>query len=122
MTNEAQTEARTTHTPGPWTVGEYGSLGGEHWDEYPIHAEDNPEGVIAMVWPWGDESGQWVGTAEQVANARLIAAAPALLEALEGLMQYDNQKRRHSCDTLPVCTRCDFEQAAAAIRAARGEA
>lgn len=64
------------YTKGPWELdgeslrgGSYTAINGEGWDELATvvtrmrgNAEDNPEGV---------------------ANARLIAAAPELLEALE---------------------------------------
>ena len=51
---------KTQHTPGPWTV-----------DNQYIHGPDG----IRFLPVAGDEAGQ--------ANARLIAAAPTLLEALE---------------------------------------
>ena len=64
----------TEHTPGPWRVVQTGP-----------HTCDvmNSEGHrIARLAPWvlaGDEEGR----GQSLATARLIAAAPVLLEALE---------------------------------------
>lgn len=66
-----------THTPGPWFIG------GRHNDsiipESHRKAKDNPEGyriasIQAFYEEWADES---------AANARLIAAAPELLNELK---------------------------------------
>lgn len=66
-----------THTPGPWTYTTW-----ERGDELAIVAT-NPHQWIADVvidHDNGDKS-----AAEQAANARLIAAAPELLEALKAI-------------------------------------
>lgn len=60
------------HTPGPWKKrcyrSQYGAVG--YWNTTPFEvAQDCPEQIAQ-------------------ANARLIAAAPELLEALRGLMEY----------------------------------
>lgn len=70
------------HTPGPWRL-----------DRYIDSGRDNPGRIFADN-PHGEgpqeiASVDWIGGgfhAEQVANARLIAAAPALLDALVNLM------------------------------------
>lgn len=55
------------HTPGPWhSTGRYVGSG---------HAKMN-------ICECSDNSGCWSNAPEAVANARLIAAAPELLEAL----------------------------------------
>jgi hypothetical protein len=63
------------HTPGPWHVDD---LGEEYFLEtnhkYGIGAPQLPTYRLAKVEGFGDES---------LATARLIAAAPELLEALE---------------------------------------
>ena len=60
------------HTPGPWSVNKYGSIGaGEH----------GTAPVVAHVEPFfaGPDTG---------ANASLIAAAPDMLAALEAALVY----------------------------------
>lgn len=60
------------HTPGPWVFGQDGySLG--NGVVYSRHPNGNPKDICTV-------SG-WAG--EKIANARLIAAAPDLLDALE---------------------------------------
>lgn len=60
------------HTPGPWFTHEVKH--GDHW-------VGNDEADIATVEGFGPDL-----AAESAANARLIAAAPELLEALESLL------------------------------------
>jgi hypothetical protein len=71
------------HLHGPWAVTDYfGPSDEEHSDEIAIqptgHGTDGP--VIAAVWPLGDD------VVTQVANARLIAAAPDLLYVAGGFV------------------------------------
>jgi hypothetical protein len=70
------------HTPGPWEDGTM-SISKRNWalihDGAEINIVKRGADVIAAVWCGDDEDG------EEAANARLIAAAPELLEALEGL-------------------------------------
>lgn len=64
------------HTPGPWmqSPGDPAVING--------HREDSPlDDFVAMVLPDSDLG--WGMTAERAANARLIAAAPDLLAALQ---------------------------------------
>jgi hypothetical protein len=68
------------HTPGPWAVDA---------DAYPIFIYSESE-----TWPLIDELGNEEGckgafianTGDNKANARLIAAAPELLEALKDML------------------------------------
>ena len=65
-----------THTPGPWKVEKQRALNGGTY--YRIYDTDDAHSVIAQVI--GD------GRIEYHDNARLMAAAPDLLEALENLL------------------------------------
>ena len=56
-----------THTPGPWTWNEYGDL-------EPVFTLDMVQACGVIAWCDSDNA---------EANARLIASAPDLLEALE---------------------------------------
>lgn len=59
------------HTPGPWhSTGRYVGSG---------HAKMN-------ICECSDNSGCWSNAPEAVANARLIAAAPDLLESVKALL------------------------------------
>ena len=62
------------HTPGPWRIGK--AVNG-NWIEA-AHAAQ-PVSIARTFY-------EGVGAATEDANARLIAAAPELLEALEGLL------------------------------------
>ena len=101
------------YTPGPWRVSDGDSFSGgsdvseppEY--EYIVLAERKTPSVIASFWDfdWGDEA---------QANARLIAAAPDLLEALEMVRDADNDNGRK----IPSLARAKID---AAIAKARGE-
>jgi hypothetical protein len=70
----------TKHTPGPWEVDE-DDRPGMSYNRQIIAKANNPAGygtVCFMAHGW--DGGQ------DKANARLIAAAPELLEALRGLL------------------------------------
>jgi hypothetical protein len=64
----------TQHTPGEWFINQY-----TNWTGYSIHAKNR--GCIAERW-YDKDQDQPYGS-EIMANARLIAAAPDLLAALE---------------------------------------
>lgn len=70
------------HTPGPWTIVEYGA------DETPnlvVHRGETENRICFMATP-----GSHGDSAIIEADARLIAAAPDLLEALEYLLTAGN--------------------------------
>jgi len=87
--------SRSEHTPGPWYVG---------IDKKSVWSRDSSPGTEPCVARCIEPSRE--GTREQ--NARLIAAAPALLEALEREVEYSTDPWTRD--------RCR-----AAIRAAKGE-
>lgn len=65
------------HTPGPW-VTDNSVLRGS------INRLDEPRRHIALTSDWENEKGD---REQNEANARLIAAAPELLEALESAIE-----------------------------------
>jgi hypothetical protein len=83
MTDTDPTRPPVTHTPGSW----------EHDGQF-IIAPD-PNGIHSDIYiaeiVEADEEGRLAPTEQQVANARLIAAAPELLEACR--MVVDNWER-----------------------------
>ncbi len=90
---------QTTHTPGPW----YASLDGLNADGGIRQARTNK--IVA--------SGIEVGLEEGIANARLIAAAPDLLAALELAIPMIDRYAAGSATVLDTMR--------SAIAAARGE-
>lgn len=90
---------KTKHTPGPWRME-------DNWDNYPgerkpgrynIRSQDDGWNV-ARVWE-AEETGPF--SKEQVeANARLIAAAPELLEACEWALSELAEPETSTADTL----------------------
>ena len=92
----------TMHTPGPWKLGQYlGSL-----RQFVIHMDVGDKGRGSDV----AFTSAAFGNNETIANARLIAAAPDLLEAL----------KRCKFDSLNM-TLEDREFCRAAIAKATGE-
>lgn len=69
----------TQHTPGPWTIKFFRSIEPNH---ALICAEDWHDFASVVVRFCGDDTDDATG----LANARLIAAAPELLEALKELL------------------------------------
>jgi hypothetical protein len=65
-----------THTPGPWSVVEYTAS-----DAIVVHADHEPDGEICLVSRQDPQSDGGRSKAVELANARLIASAPALKES-----------------------------------------
>lgn len=106
------------HTPGPWYMDAKGSI----WRRPISDLYENGGGVLgdkplATVWKG------WYGEGEQgfpvVANARLIAAAPDMLEALKSIAEFWN--RDHNEKAMVGACWHAVETAEAAIAKAEGE-
>lgn len=83
-------KTKTTHTPGPWTL-EGSTIGPKGDYDASIMARDGMTYIGGIV---GDDrhgvADQWdsaVPVAEAQANARLIAAAPTLLETAKAYLE-----------------------------------
>lgn len=102
-----------SHTPGPWEVG---PMNGK---PSVIYADDYDAPVIAQMAEWIPDAAK-----QQEANARLIAAAPELLEALQMAVEC-NVFDYHGGDAAQgrICDKCKAADAAsAAIAKATGAA
>lgn len=106
------------HTPGPWVVKfqpmkwKYGSLISEQWV---IKGPNNKHSPVALVKVAGYGPGP--SKAVRKANATLIAAAPDMLEALEGMVE---MATHHMME--PEERRDILSNARAAIAKAKGQA
>lgn len=75
--------SEATHTPGPWTVG-FGKSGYPYQIRAERQSDQAPGRVGKAITRWGAIS--LPSSSEGLANARLIAAAPTLLEALKTIL------------------------------------
>jgi len=105
----------TNHTPGPWTIA--GVSGNPH--EGHVIESDSADGrTIAWTCNSLDNNGEECISQEDIANARLIASAPELLQALENLVasieNVDFSSHAGVYDQIP------WAQAEAAIAKAKG--
>lgn len=101
------------HTPGPWIVI-HESRAQSRWI-----VGDNEGGSIADCEP----PGPWISRDEADANARLIAAAPEMLEALQALVaQILDYEKVNNLSPNPGRKYCwdNTERAVAAIAKATG--
>lgn len=69
------------HAAGPWVLGE--SSGGRHFRA--VNAREHSE-LATVVWVMENDDMEGAQSPECEANARLICAAPDLLEAIEELL------------------------------------
>lgn len=77
-TTSSETEGLTTFTPRPWSVGRLQRSSNFAKDTYCVHGD----GTVLCRVKGGVTESQEIA----LANARLIAAAPELLEALDWLL------------------------------------
>jgi hypothetical protein len=97
-----------THTPGPWNIYPMGNYFGI----------DSQDGRIIITFGDGDEEFMGVrgdSYEEMKANSTLIAAAPEMLEALEGLQDILNNHYGDDKDETHL-----MDKAFEAIKKARG--
>jgi hypothetical protein len=99
-------KATTTHTPGPWVVTEFGI-------EAPEQADWHGRNVVYSNAVAGYEGSAII----KDADARLIAAAPELLEALRDLLDYVCTK----VENVGWSTEPEYVAGRAAIKKAVGE-
>ena len=95
------------HTPAPWKTEEWKiGQGQEPRTEMVLH--NNVHQIGRLVWSDAADKPWDISKSEQEANARLIAAAPELLQALRRLVH-------------PMADDTDVQNAFAAIYQATGE-
>jgi len=100
----------SAHTPGPWFVPQ--SFGTQYVE---ARIDSGRLQEVAACGPTQEPT-------QQYANARLIAAAPALLEALEDLLMHIGKGREETVEWVCEPIHSDEIKAArAAIAAAKGE-
>lgn len=103
------------HTPGPWR---YDKQSGYIWGKSVGGCGlTESEHLVAEVRGWGHLQYLPNGAVVQDANGLLIAAAPDLLEALQGMLSLEESDLRGYDDT-DVCK--ELEDARAAIAKATG--
>lgn len=84
-----------SHTPGPWFPVPYGDGN----DTVICRDKAGNQRIAFMAIPGSrDERERRVAWAEIKANARLIAAAPELLEALEDLCDFNTESTQDKWD------------------------
>jgi hypothetical protein len=102
----ARREEAMSHTPGPWHA-EFGPQGGY------VISDDERGHTVCLRSPWPMRMG------ESEANARLIAAAPDLLSALEALVNGPGEGRVSPSE--PDSFERRIDRARRAIAKAKGE-
>jgi hypothetical protein len=90
MTHSDHTQTATAHTPGPW----------DYDMDYIVAPDPNeryPDIYIAEI-AHSDDEGRIASPEQQDANRWLVAAAPELLEALNGILAWaDDSKFKIDC-------------------------
>lgn len=91
----------TSHTPGPWFIARY--------DSVRAHLSEGDSGKYAPVADC--VASRTVNDATRAANARLIAAAPDLLAALERIISSRTFSIDHEENRIVGSERWDLRQA-----------
>lgn len=106
------------HTPGPWQV--FVCDDGGQWSGWPLSISSVEDEDKSVVRPGGFYPYEWdnaTSQAEAVANARLIAAAPELLDILDEFVCQYGCHCGH-----PACNDCGRTQEAERVmRKVKGE-
>ena len=103
------------HTPGPWKVdeSEHHAVGGERI--YKVITDRPMGGLVADVSAW------WVDTESARHNAHLIAAAPAMYEALQAMVIANHGMPINPMDEKDEICRQALEKAQKALAQAEGK-
>lgn len=101
------------HTPGPWVVHQRPREPYEHGHH--VTTEDGLT-ICSVTYQLPSRTPMGVEETKRIANARLIAAAPELLEALETLECLWAESEVHGVDFSHA-----IEQARVALRRVKGE-
>ena len=106
------------YTPGPWNAN-FTRFSG--W-VVGFHITDPKHGSLRPICEAYDKTGA-MNPDEIAANARLIAAAPELLEACLAMIEWDDRENDHAVDFYKRMELCElaFQKARAAIAKATGE-
>ena len=105
----------TQHTPGPWSTDLP-----EHEEPYQdIRIQAGTRGICRV---WMDDAPVHDYNAEQLANARLIAAAPELLEALKAFDELIAFQYTGSRDAMSALQAAAFKAHDAITKATGGAA
>jgi hypothetical protein len=99
--------ARTQHTPGPWMIYGDGKIGSASVRRFPD---------MTVIQP-GTVKGETIATA--MANARLIAAAPDLLEAIQDFEAWASEVIGMNAESMSL-RNLFLDKARAAIAKAEG--
>jgi hypothetical protein len=88
---------KTKHTPGPWKCDERSGCVGVYEKSRDVNCFSGVEESFVHFKMYDkNENGEWVENGE-IANARLIAAAPEMLEALIFMMRLG-----YTCDKMTI--------------------
>ena len=111
----------TGHTPGPWRVDSTVSLGAYGvWTAYSTHPGYDGAGYESPICSMNPAE-QLIPREQRDANARLIAAAPELLEALKEQVRGAEWRQENEPDNWNGADDEALERARAAIEAAEGK-